>query len=425
MRKIRHFATRVLIAGWIALQTGCATNPVSLPIADNSRRADPAAIESRDARLSLPIGSEPELRHYLRIVAAGASPLDHFSAAARQRFLGSLRFRDESLIGYAYPILVDELAPQQIREVLALFGRDAPAFVLEEANQRTPDQRARAAAISASMTPEMLARYREFQAAIESVGNRAADVAAAWTQRFEALSAPAQLTTLSPGDLHLLYDATVVATIHTKNTAYLATLKRAEARLSALAAATPEQYTQMFRVLVLLRRFDAARALADAHPDLDVEQLPRILDRTPPNASGPGLLVVDATEDLLLRQAANLPRGPHIVVVGHPLCHFSRNAVAAIEADPDLARIFANASWIKPQDGRLRFNTMQEWNAQHPGAIYRIAWRESEWPLIDSWATPTFYFIEDGKLAAKVVGWPAEGNRDALLSAADEIGLLP
>jgi hypothetical protein len=51
------------------------------------------------------------------------------------------------------------------------------------------------------------------------------------------------------------------------------------------------------------------------------------------------------------------------------------------------------------------------------------AYRQTEWPGFDIWAIPTFYFLKDGKIEAKVVGW--QGHRGAVLEAMKKIGLEP
>jgi hypothetical protein len=59
----------------------------------------------------------------------------------------------------------------------------------------------------------------------------------------------------------------------------------------------------------------------------------------------------------------------------------------------------------------------QRWNHEHPAMQHTIAYRNDEWPMIDWWGTPTFYFIKDGAVIAKFVGWPKEGRRAELLTA--------
>ena len=45
--------------------------------------------------------------------------------------------------------------------------------------------------------------------------------------------------------------------------------------------------------------------------------------------------------------------------------------------------------------------------------------------MIDYWGTPTFYFLQNGVVRAKVTGWPKEGRRAELLAALRQVGLIP
>ena len=127
-------------------------------------------------------------------------------------------------------------------------------------------------------------------------------------------------------------------------------------------------------------------------------------------------------------EATRIPFAPttdaYIVAVSHPMCGPSRRAMAAIEADAGLARIFrGNAHWIAPADRRLHLDVLRAWNQDHPLTQFAVAWRRDEWPQIDHWATPTFYFFARGDLVAKVSGWPDEGRHEELMAAARAAGI--
>ena len=40
-----------------------------------------------------------------------------------------------------------------------------------------------------------------------------------------------------------------------------------------------------------------------------------------------------------------------------------------------------------------------------------------DWPQFDSWATPVFYFMREGRVVATVTGWPKEGRARELHQA--------
>ena len=87
--------------------------------------------------------------------------------------------------------------------------------------------------------------------------------------------------------------------------------------------------------LVASRRFEQARQLSTRVPQRQVEALPLVQVR-PSGGLGPSALKV--TVSGALEESINLSKGPRIVVVSHPLCHFSQRAVAAIEHDAVLAK---------------------------------------------------------------------------------------
>lgn len=49
--------------------------------------------------------------------------------------------------------------------------------------------------------------------------------------------------------------------------------------------------------------------------------------------------------------------------------------------------------------------------------------RREDWPFVDDWSSPTFYFLRQGKLVAKVTGWPKEGRRAEFSAALHQLGL--
>lgn len=114
-----------------------------------------------------------------------------------------------------------------------------------------------------------------------------------------------------------------------------------------------------------------------------------------------------------------------ITSIGHPQCHFSRDAAAAIEADSRLSAIFAShAHWLMPQDGRMRPRSVASWNATHPVARMNYIYRQSDWATIDTWSTPTFYFFRDGRQVGKLVGWgPGDEGERALRKELEKLGL--
>jgi hypothetical protein len=186
--------------------------------------------------------------------------------------------------------------------------------------------------------------------------------------------------------------------------------------------ATDEHYLTMHETFMGARMFDEARALAARHPVPGIEAVPE-LRSAELVSQAPTELVVDPGARVLLRRSVDL-QPAQVLVVSHPLCHFSQDAMRDIEADPVLREAFIKAKWLGPQHNNLKFDAFQRWNHDHPGMQHTIAYRKDEWQMIDWWGTPTFYFIKDGAVIAKAIGWPKEGRRAELLADLRHVGLL-
>ncbi|MGH8194651.1 MAG: hypothetical protein ACREQ8_09660 [Woeseiaceae bacterium] len=175
----------------------------------------------------------------------------------------------------------------------------------------------------------------------------------------------------------------------------------------------------MHRYLLTFRLFDEARAFRREHPDQGLPAPPPIvpLSSTPADNARTVLRFINHGF-ALERQAIDLRSTATVLVIGHPQCHFSQDAVAAIAADPELSRAMSAAAiWLADPFTSLTDGVIEGWNREHPAYAYRYVEYQSDWPEVNYWGTPTFYFMKDGRLIKKVVGWPndsAEERKEAL-----------
>lgn len=185
-------------------------------------------------------------------------------------------------------------------------------------------------------------------------------------------------------------------------------------------------YVALFGAYVADRDFVAAQKVKSQAEALGVrfERLPVLEDSIEGHEGLPTMLSFKDGEDVLTRTPFDLDGFTGAVVVSHPLCHFSVNAMTAIAADPAVGAAMKNALWLTPQDRRLHIDVLQKWNKDHPEQQFHIAYREAEWKAIPAWATPHFYFFDRGRLVADVMGWPSDGNMDAVRAGLGKIGLL-
>lgn len=129
------FRKALLVSAMATLAIGMS----SATLAANSLRIPPQVsmhdVDAEQARLRAidfemaPIKSDADLATYLR-TAGEESPLMALSPGARERFLATLTFNENGLVGYKYEELARELTASQAYRILALFGAQRTAHLL-------------------------------------------------------------------------------------------------------------------------------------------------------------------------------------------------------------------------------------------------------------------------------------------------------
>src|SRR5690606_13700951 len=95
----------------------------------------------------------------------------------------------------------------------------------------------------------------------------------------------------------------------------------------------------------------------------------------------------------------DLDNGEFVLVVADPACHFTQDAVVAIQDDRELREYFAgNSVWLAPDGLELRLDGVTKWNRALPQYRLALVTDIRDWKDIDYWNTPTFYFYEEGKV---------------------------
>jgi hypothetical protein len=350
------------------------------------------------------IQSNADLEKYLASVAPGASPFDRLSAPARARFLTAFREGRPSTSE-----LVAELTREEAVAVLELFGYES--FL--------PDRlRLKHYAIGASESPAVTQYFEELRQAAD-IGNPKQASSRVYAQRFAPSQTEAALKALSDGDLALHFRAANAVTQEDPASNAKRDLQLDLAELERRGVAAPGWIDQAFKTLIAARDFEAARAFRSHHKDAGLAPAPIVQE----NVAGGGPTVLALQPDgSLIHQSAGIDRGAHIVVISG--CHFSKDAARDIESDPELKAAFAmHSSWVAPAQEDVTDPDLIRWNRDHPDAAMTTAYRQTEWSGFDVWAIPTFYFLKDGKIEAKVVG--RRGNRGAIVEGMRKIGIEP
>ena len=259
-----------------------------------------------------------------------------------------------------------------------------------------------------------LAEFDAAKTALESVppSKRGDVIAANYMQIFASSTSPRVLSILSTPNLQRLLRASYDAYFFSFREPYLRDMENEVAELERRRHAERPDYYLLFASLIKARQFDRATALSQQHASMDLGHVPTIATGENKEATGPYVLESSDRADMLMLKRVSLNETAMIVVVAHPLCHFSQNAARAISANPRWAALFQKHSlWLMPQDEALNIGQMRRWQNEHPDQPLAMAFNQSDWTELDDWSTPIFYFLKHGSVVYKVTGWPpTEGD---------------
>lgn len=160
---------------------------------------------------------------------------------------------------------------------------------------------------------------------------------------------------------------------------------------------------QLHRRYVGERRWTEARTLYERFPSKE-RRLPEIVEPTSVPLGGPAAYAVSPDGGRLTLEAVDLVSRPLIVTVVDVGCHFSRDADAAIAADPALAAAFAaNSVEIYPAHYDLDAEEIAETNRTGKRSV-KILYKASGWNGLIFNGTPHFYFLKGGKVVDEIEG---------------------
>ena len=177
--------------------------------------------------------------------------------------------------------------------------------------------------------------------------------------------------------------------------------------LTSLDKPAAEDTDLLFRAFISTRQFTKASDFKKKHPSNNLPPSPKLTGSSSTNSPNVYQLQQENQEWVLQEHSLKYSEDTQIIVIAHPLCHFTQEAVKSIDQSPELSNIFKNHSlWLVPAYDALDLTQVHDWNQQHPNQYLKYMAIRHDFLFADSFATPTFYFIKGGKLQAKLTGWP-------------------
>lgn len=231
------------------------------------------------------------------------------------------------------------------------------------------------------------------------------------------------LSNLSDTDLHDLFEAASDATLYTSGSEYALDARDIIHESERRGIDVNDRRKSLVDLLISARLFDdAEREISKSHerPRSQYPDFSEVLGQQPPRS----LLGVSDDGQRLISRGVLTRRGPLVVVVSSPWCHFSNNARDAIDRDATLSRMMnLHSVWVLPQSPIHDFAVLHEWNMRHAESPINIINSSADWPEITGWGTPGFYFYFDNELVWSFSGWPKEGHFQQLREGLQRIGV--
>lgn len=385
---------------------------LTIAFAGHAQSSAPADAQST---ASPPIQSASDLARYQQHTPAGKSPLHLLSPGGRKRFLGQLEFGKNGLGTFSVDDPEHELTHRQIVRLFSLFGMQditsglglTPQEHATIERERRNDAKSRGCTFGSCPESEIERQFDTLTLSRQDFSlpdqQRFARVGKRYDHLFGRYQNVKALRQVSRSDLRLLKRAAETAVFYVPSSTHITQLQMDLAQMQKRGMTDDRDFTKLYRALVATRQLEDAAKLAQQHPGMDVHPLPTLRKSVvlPPNQ--PTALTLSANGQTMTRQAFDMSTPLRIVVVAS--CHFSQDAARAIKGDPKLRALFAeHAIWLASQSDS--FPVALQWNHEFPEQPIHIAWQDSEWSMLKSWAMPTFYVFRHGKLVKQWSGWP-------------------
>jgi len=235
-------------------------------------------------------------------------------------------------------------------------------------------------------------------------------------------SAVDSLGSLSTGEAdEVLYEILMATELVAAMAPFPGLLQHASAALYALEerdlAARPH-YVSYYRTSVLLRRFDEAERVY-MHIDGSYPRV-RVVDGG--DVVGPRSLLRPAGDGISYdyERVPAIPLAAGVIVVGHDDCSWTQRALSDISGDREVSDFFSRKSVnIAPH------NTIFQPVPAGARSNFSIVWDPGEWPEVDNWSVPNFYFFRGGRVVHVVRGWSGEEQLEEVRAGIAKVGGRP
>lgn len=288
------------------------------------------------------------------------------------------------------------------------------------------------ASCSSSKTKSLLDDFTQFRDHIDSLGSlynphHVLTAQSLYQRKFGDQIHTSRARNLDIESMSLLFEASYLLAMYTLHSDDIATLNSIGDAMISSGTARERDIKDLVDANFAGRNFVIAKKYGDMIDESVV--FPEMSDARQTGAAAGTKIIIPETNSSGVTYTAgtfNLD-GNRIVIVSHPQCPFSGRAAQSIHASPRLREIFSrHALWLSPPlANNLSGKTVADWSEKYPDFRWGIAFRRGEFPAIERWSLPSFYFFSDGQLIHTFTGWRSDENIKLVFDGLEKINLLP
>lgn len=201
----------------------------------------------------------------------------------------------------------------------------------------------------------------------------------------------------APDEIRALFNALSTKSFYSNLLVDALALEKLALSLTATKDLRPTEAKAVVGALVAARAFDRAKRFQSAVYPTSPGTLPKAIDLVDAGSARTLWFIAPSSRTIERKLVPEL-RGAQLIVVASTQCQLSIRAMTTIAADTALsAAVPTSTLCIVPPDRSLAFTALQQWNRSHDLLRLALVNKKDEWPFIDSWETPEFYFLKDGE----------------------------
>jgi hypothetical protein len=366
------------------------------------------------------IRSMADLSRYLE--EHRSSPFDAFSKRALDLFIASLTFNDFGLTGFRTTEVESELTPGEALAILSLFGVETTISSLQFEHRDDEDREPPEPTPTKGILFDVVHQVRTLNHEIDDPDRKLARMEEVFANVLDLVDGT-QIENLSDPDVEDFFEASMLLAGYSNAPNHVRQMRHAYNELERRGSSSRGQGKRMRDQYVAARMIEDAIAFAFERPDLDLKRIPRFVEPASPQ-SRPRLWQLAANGSSLESHTFQMDRDAAVVVVASPWCSFSNAASIAIANDSELSMLMAqHSTWVLAQMSVPDFEDIRKWNETFPGRPLQMVDRNADWPDINLWETPVFYFYRDGGIVSTVTGWPDATQLERLREGFSSLGL--